>query len=115
MLTVFLICFLRRQTGMVSLSAAALAKFDGKVYLHRCLQHCKTNIRMEASRRDSKTGENAELLGPIIEWTEFSAWLPSDLEFSVFWTSILTRMSSQQLDRVSCQLSERFVKRWSLT
>eukprot|EP00435_Cladocopium_sp_Y103_P038795 s779_g10.t1 len=82
-------------------AAAAFAKSDREVYLHRCLQHCKTNIRMEASRRDSKTGKprlaNAELLGPIIDWTEFSAWLPSDLEFSVFWTSILTRMSSQQL------------------
>ena len=70
------------------------------LFVHRCLQHVKSNIRDESGKRDVATGrtrlQNKELLGPIIDWVEFSAFLPSDIEFHSFWTSVLTRMSSNQ-------------------
>ena len=69
------------------------------IYLHRCLQHVKANVKLEAKRRDTASGEsrlrNKELLPVIIDWIEFSAAsLPTDLEFTVFWQSILGRMKA---------------------
>lgn len=65
-------------------------------YVHRCLQHVKWNVRDEAGRRDAATGrarlKNRELLSVLTQWIEFSAFLPSDMEFSTFWSSVLGRM-----------------------
>ena len=81
--------------------AAELQRASEKMYLHRCLQHVKANVRLEAGRRDPITGKarlaNTELVDVIIGWIEFSASLPSDSEFSCFWQSILQRMSKKCL------------------
>ena len=71
---------------------------DQKLFLHLCLQHVKKNIRDEFAKGDSVTGHprsrNAELLPVILEFVQFFATLPSDLQFHTFWSSILTRMAS---------------------
>ncbi|CAE7597065.1 unnamed protein product, partial [Symbiodinium microadriaticum] len=78
--------------------AALCEEQDLGLKLHRCLQHVKTNVKTEASRKDSTTGAprlgRKELLPNIIDWIEFSASLPPGAEFSAFWTSILDRMKS---------------------
>ena len=70
------------------------------VYLHRCLQHVKTNVKAEAKKRDDVTGlrrlKDPELISPIIDWIETSAWFPSDLEFDTFWRSVFGRMESAE-------------------
>ncbi len=69
-----------------------------RLCLHRCLQHTKSDIRAAAFKKDEETGKvrlrQAEMCPVIIEWVEFSAWLPNDLEFDCFWWHILLRMSS---------------------
>jgi len=69
-----------------------------KLYLHRCLQHVKTNIREESARRDAVTGQarlkNRELLSVLLDFVQFSATLPSDLQFHTFWSSVMSRMSA---------------------
>ena len=71
---------------------------DQKLFLHLCLQHVQKNIRDESAKGDSVTGHprsrNAELLPVILEFVQFFATLPSDLQFHTFWSSILTRMAS---------------------
>lgn len=66
---------------------------------NRCLQHVKKNIRDESGKRDSVTEQprlrNSELLSVILDFVQFSATLPSDIQFHTFW-SILTRMASTQ-------------------
>ena len=73
---------------------------DQKLFLHRCLQHVKKNIRDESGKRDSVTGQprlrNSELLSVILDFVQFSATLPCDIQFHTFWSSILTRMASAQ-------------------
>ena len=68
------------------------------IYSHRCLQHVKGNVTTESSRRCSESGQprlrNRELLSALLEWVQFSATLPNDIEFDVFWGSILQRMSA---------------------
>ncbi len=58
----------------------------------------KRNVRAEAARRDKETGQarmkNMEFLGILIQWIEFSASLPTDVEFSTFWRSVLQRMKA---------------------
>ena len=39
---------------------------------------------------------NAELLPVVLDFVQFSATLPSDLQFHAFWSSILTRMASAE-------------------
>ena len=62
----------------------------------------KTNIKTEAGRKCKANGvsrlQNAELRGPSISWVEFSAGLPSNEEFHVFWDfgTPLSRMSSAE-------------------
>ena len=55
-------------------------------------EQVKTNIKTEAARKRKATGvsrlQNAELVAPIMSWVEFSAGLPSNEEFHVFWGSI---------------------------
>ncbi len=79
-------------------AAAEFERSKHQLFLHRCLQHVKTNIKTESQRRDQATGKprlrNSELSDVIISWVETSAWFPSDCEFSCFWESILARMSS---------------------
>ena len=79
-------------------AAAECERSSYKLFLHRCLQHVKTNVRQESSRRDGASGQsrlrNPELLEPILQWLEISAWLPSDAEFSTFWSHLLDRMAS---------------------
>lgn len=64
-------------------------QFGRKFYIHRCLQHVKANVKEESSRRDHVSGkarlQNRELVGPLVEWLEFSAALPCDVEFDAFW------------------------------
>ena len=76
----------------------AAAERGSHVFLHRCLQHTKENVRSEAKKKDDVTGktrlQNGELIGVIVEWLEFSAWLPSDQEFTAFWKQICHRMES---------------------
>ena len=69
-----------------------------RFFLHRCLQHTKTDIKAAAATRGKKTDpearrtptklRNMELLPRVIEWVEFSAWLPNNDEFDVYWCSI---------------------------
>ena len=75
------------------------------MFLHRCLQHTKKDIkdacvaRVVVSKNPRRTAPRLRepQLGPkIIEWVEFAAWLPKTLEFHVFWTSVLTRMKSDK-------------------
>lgn len=51
-------------------------------------------------RRCKASGEtrlrNGEFLAILVDFIEFSSTLPSDLEFSVFWTSVLARMKQDQ-------------------
>ena len=72
-----------------------------RFYMHRCLQHVKSNVKEEAAKRDQVSGkarlQNRELISPIVDWIEFSAGLPCDLEFDTFWQNILQRMASQEL------------------
>ena len=72
-----------------------------KFYIHRCLQHVKSNVKEESAKRDQVTGkvrlQNQELISPIVDWIEFAAGLPCDLEFDTFWQNILQRMASQEL------------------
>ena len=79
-------------------AAAECERSKHQLFLHRCLQHVKTNIKTESQRRDQATGKprlrNSELSDVIISWVETSAWFPSDCEFSCFWEGILARMSS---------------------
>ena len=76
----------------------AAAECGETIYLHRCLQHTKNNIGKEAKKKDEATGktrlEKHELLSVIIDWIEFSAWLPSDEEFHAFWSSVFQRMEA---------------------
>ena len=70
-----------------------------RVFLHRCLQHVKMNIKAEARKKDDQTGlprlRNKELLPVILDWIEFSAsFLPTDIEFHTFWSNLLLRMRS---------------------
>eukprot|EP00973_Karenia_brevis_P089615 12398679-Karenia_brevis.AAC.1 len=78
------------------LTSAAKYFGDRHVYLHRDLQHVKTDIRKEARVKDPVSGmirlRRAELLPVIIEFVEFAAILPSDLEFHTFMDSVLNRM-----------------------
>ena len=39
-----------------------------------------------------------ELLGPTIDWIEFSALLPVGLEMTCFWESILDRMTNDRCE-----------------
>ena len=52
-------------------------QFGRRFYIHRCLQHVKANVKEESSRRDHVSGkarlQNRELVGPLVEWLEFSA------------------------------------------
>ena len=79
---------------------SALQEYGDRMYLHRCLQHTKTNVKTEAKKKDEVTGKarlaNTELARVIVDWVEFSAALPNDLEFHVFWASILRRMESSR-------------------
>ena len=67
--------------------AGAKAALSGEgmpqnIFLHRCLQHTKENLKEEAKKRDEATGQprlsNGELLPLLVELLQFSAWLPSD-------------------------------------
>ena len=78
---------------------SAESECGDSVFLHRCLQHTKTNIDTESKKKDDITGlprlKRGELLPVIKDWVEFSGkYLPSDLEFTTFWSSILDRMES---------------------
>ena len=77
---------------------ASQAIKDRPIYVHRCLQHVKSDVRVEAKRKDEVTGrtrlQNAELLPEIEGLIEFAAFLPKDVEQSAFFRSILTRMQS---------------------
>lgn len=76
----------------------AHAEVGDRVFLHRCLQHVKSDVKKEASKKDPASGQHrlkrSELLTDLISWIEFSAWLPSDLEFHTFWSHLLTRMKN---------------------
>ena len=88
---------------MVSLIALACKQPWLSVRKRTCSSMCtgacnmsKWNVRDEAGRRDAATGrarlKNRELLSVLTQWIEFSAFLPSDMEFSTFWSSVLGRM-----------------------
>ena len=84
-------------------SVMNFCKAEGiSLYCHRCLQHVKTNCKDQSAKRDPVTGkarlQNRELLGPLIQWLEFSAWLPNDLEFDTMWKSILRRLESSEAE-----------------
>ena len=70
------------------------------VFPHRCLQLVKRNIRDESATKDSATGQarlrNRELLNVFLDWIQFTAFLPSDLEFGTFWHSGVSRMQSKE-------------------
>ena len=70
--------------------------------MHRCLQHVKKDIRDAAKTKDEVTGKRRlrrdELLDPLLEWIQWSAFLPSDLEFHTFWSEIFQRMEANVVD-----------------
>jgi hypothetical protein len=76
----------------------AYAEVGDTLFLHRCLWHVKSNVKFAASKKDEVSGQTRlkrkELLAVILEWIDFSAWLPTDTEFDCFWRSVLQRMKS---------------------
>ena len=70
------------------------------IRLHRCLQHTRQNFNQNARRRDEISGElrvtNTELVPLMGGWLMQSALLPSTLEFSSFWQSLLARLRGSQ-------------------
>ena len=46
------------------------------MYLHRCLQHTKKNVKAEAAKKDEVSGQarlkRQEFLPVLVEWLEFS-------------------------------------------
>ena len=80
----------------------AEAETGDLVFLHRCLYHIKRDIRRAAAKKCESTRkvrlQRPELVHVIIGWVGFSAWLPSDLEFDVFWTHLLRRMAADKKD-----------------
>ena len=81
------------------IAAQSLEGFD--FCIHRCLQHVKKNVQKAARSKHLISGAQLlarqELLPEIIRWIDFSAWLPSDLEFSVFWADVVSRLQSSEL------------------
>ena len=83
---------------------AALRYFTLPFKCYRCLQHVKKNVKSESKKKNRETGVtrlrpvNRELLGPIIDWIEFSAPLPVGPEFTAFWESILDRMKNARCE-----------------
>ena len=77
------------------------------IFCHRCLEHTKRNIREESGRRDSVSGRlrlrNRELLGALIDWVMFTAFLPSDVEFHTFWSSVICRMEFEEKETDSAE------------
>ena len=59
---------------------------------------------LESKKKNRETGvtrlrsANRELLGPIIDWIEFSAALAVGPEFTVFWESSLDRMKNARCE-----------------
>ena len=82
----------REKTNQIQKSAANLC--DG-IFLHRCLQHKKANLKAEARKRDKATGEtrlrNLELLLVLVDVFMSSSWFPHDHEFAALWANILSR------------------------
>ena len=75
----------------------AQAELGDSIFLHSCLQHTKTDVLAALVKDDEKTGKvwlQRPELKEVIEWLEFSAWLPCDLGFDVFWRSILERLKA---------------------
>ena len=96
---------------------SATTYFHGRpVYLHRCLQHVKTDIRKEARKKDEVNGaprlRSLKSLQVILDWIQWSAFLPNDLEFDSFWGEALSRMASEVLETdfkepaMACYLEE---------
>ena len=60
-------------------------------------------MKKEAKKKNKEgvrrlSAENRGLLGPIIDWIEFSASLPDGPERTAFWQSILDRMKSDRCE-----------------
>ena len=75
---------------------------DRCVYLHRDFQHVKTDIKKEAKVKDKVSGNTrlrrAEFLPVLINFVEWSCFLPFDLEFHIFWDAVFTRMRGTTLE-----------------
>eukprot|EP00434_Breviolum_minutum_P027307 symbB.v1.2.024146.t1/scaffold2264.1/size174359/1 len=93
--------FLLQMVFLTARGELLSSPFGRKFYIHRCFQHVKANVKEESSRRDHVSGkarlQNRELVGPLVEWLEFSAALPCDVEFDAFWQNIFRRMEGQAL------------------
>ena len=75
-------------------------------------EQVKTNIKTEAERKCKASREarlqNAELLRPIISWVEFSAGLPSNEEFHVFWDSSFQAIQNGEAwQRLKCKCGRK--------
>ena len=81
------------------LGAMAELESEEDVCLHRCLWHTTENVKDEAKTRDKTTGQprlrNGELLPVILSFIMFSAFLPSDIEFTALWHHVFTRMAAK--------------------
>ena len=84
---------------------ASAAEYFGEgreVYLHRCLEHVKTDLTKEARAKDPASGKPRlrlpEHLQVIKEWVMDTAFWGSDVEFDAFWREADTRLSSSALD-----------------
>ena len=66
-----------------------------RVFLHRCLQHTKADLK-KAAHTYVPGGftrlRRLELLPVLVDRVDFSAWLDNDDEFHVLWVSTLERM-----------------------
>ena len=80
---------------------------EGKCHLHRCLEHCKRNLKGWMNGVvDKGTSETREtrlrdrgMADPFVKFMEFSAsWCASAEEFSVVWRSLLDRLENDRCD-----------------
>ena len=75
-------------------AAAECERSSYKLFLHRCLQHVKTNVRHESARRDGASGQsrlrNPELLEPILHGLKSQRGCRRTMSFQPFGRICLT-------------------------
>ena len=71
-------------------------KFFGEtIFLHRCLQHTRDNAKSACFVKDREGRTRLKklaLVKDIDKWILFSAWLPNEEEFTIYWRHILARL-----------------------
>ena len=78
----------------------SIARVYGEtLYLHRCLQHVKGNLKSAAKAKDEETKcrrlHDDDLLRRLVDFCEFAAFLPSNQEFDACMRSVVHRLESK--------------------